>query len=272
MVDAWREVAYDGIASLYRRTSSLIDISPSVHLSTSSAGGTQHDWCFHGPGFPQFQFTGGDPGPVQDKGTLAGEDVEYGKKPPARPNVVEVPVDLAAAEGVLTGDEHYRVLGEKGFTPHVAGVVTYRAGSQLQCRLPRLEAGRYKLLLQYWDHQPSSSELELTLGPTVIPVVLTTQDTQDYRWMGQVIDLPQAVETLKLTVKSTERNYVMINRLVISRDLQAEQPAAPVEVSSGFQGLFNVRRLQPQGGWGATWSNPRPISTSRSDPAGVRRM
>lgn len=272
MVDASAEGAYEGIASLYRRTSSLIDISPerSYLLDIFRVrGGGQHDWCFHGPGFPQFQFTGGDPGPVQAKGTLAGEDVEYGQKPPARASTTDIPVDLAGAEGVLTGDEHYRVLGENGFTPHVAGVVTYKVGSELRCRLPRLEAGRYKLLLQYWDHKPSSSELELTLGPTVIPVVITTEDRQDYRWMGQVIDLPQAAETLKLAVKSTERNYVMINRMVISRDLQAEQPAVPIEVSSGFQGLFNVRRLQPQAGWGATWSNPDAnLNVTLTVPAG----
>ena len=69
MVDASAEVAYDGIASLYRRTSSLIDISPerSYLLDIFRVrGGRQHDWCFHGPGFPQFQFTGGDPGPVPE--------------------------------------------------------------------------------------------------------------------------------------------------------------------------------------------------------------
>ena len=44
-------------------------------------GGNQHDWCFHGPPFPEFGVAGATLGPAQKQGTLAGEDVPFGAKP-----------------------------------------------------------------------------------------------------------------------------------------------------------------------------------------------
>lgn len=85
LMDASAEAVYAGLASLYRRTTALIDISEerSYLLDIFRVrGGSQHDWCFHGPPFPEFSMTGGELGPVQKKGTLAGENVPYGAKPP----------------------------------------------------------------------------------------------------------------------------------------------------------------------------------------------
>jgi len=86
LMDASAEIAYPGLASLYRRTTALIDVSEedSYLLDIFRVrGGTQHDWCYHGPPLPEFAIAGGELGPVQEKGTLAGEDVPYGAKPPA---------------------------------------------------------------------------------------------------------------------------------------------------------------------------------------------
>ena len=83
LMDGSAEVAYEGLVSLYRRTAALIDISDldSYLLDIFRVrGGKQHDWCFHGPPFPEFAVTGGQLGPVQAKGTLAGEDIAFGAK------------------------------------------------------------------------------------------------------------------------------------------------------------------------------------------------
>ena len=85
-MDASAETVYEGVASLYRRTTVLIDISEEDSYLIDIfrvRGGSQHDWCFHGPAFfEDFSVTGGELGPVQEKGTLAGEDVPFGAKPP----------------------------------------------------------------------------------------------------------------------------------------------------------------------------------------------
>ena len=84
LMDASAESVYEGLASLYRRTTALIDISEEDFYLLDIfrvRGGAQHDWCFHGPPFPEFSVGGGTLGPVQSRGTLAGEDVPYGGRP-----------------------------------------------------------------------------------------------------------------------------------------------------------------------------------------------
>ena len=87
VMDASAEAVYEGNASLYRRTAALIDFSAESSYLLDIfrvRGGAQHDYCFHGPPFPEFSVSGGQLGPIQEKGTLAGEDVPYGTWPPDR--------------------------------------------------------------------------------------------------------------------------------------------------------------------------------------------
>ncbi|MBU0608411.1 MAG: hypothetical protein KKI08_11035, partial [Armatimonadetes bacterium] len=259
LVDASAEHAYPGRVSLYRRTSALIDLSPERSYLLDIwrvQGGGQHDWCFHGPNFPEFAVTGGTLSKPQEKGTLAGEDVPYGKRPPQRAGGDDVAVPLAMAAGVVTGDRPYGEMGKEGFTPHVQGVVTYKVGSELTAKLPPLPAGKYRLFVQFWDYKPSVSELELTAGGATIPLKVTTTDRNDYTWMSQTIELPRQADSLKIKVLSSSGSYVMLNRMVLSRNLGATEPTPAPSVSSGFHGLFNVQRMKPVGEWGASWRNP----------------
>ncbi len=259
LVDASAESAYPGRVALYRRTSALIDLSPERSYLLDIwrvRGGSQHDWCFHGPILPEFAIQGGALSAPQKQGTLAGVDVPYGKRPPERAVQGDVAVSLADASGVVTGTRPYGEMGKEGFTPHVQGVVTYKVGSELTAKLPSLPPGTYKLLVQFWDHKPSTSDLELTMGGATIPLKITTTDRKDYTWMGQVVQLPQVADSLQIKVLTSSQNYVMINRLAISRNLDAAQPTSTPNVSSGFQGLFNVQRMKPAGEWTATWRDP----------------
>ncbi|MBI3923104.1 MAG: heparinase II/III family protein, partial [Armatimonadetes bacterium] len=81
VMDASAEVAYPNDASLYRHTVAMIDLSPTDSYLFDLwrvAGGTQHDWSFHGIPFADFTVNGLDLTPVQTKGTLAGNDVAFG--------------------------------------------------------------------------------------------------------------------------------------------------------------------------------------------------
>lgn len=266
--EASAEEAYPNLASLYRRTCALVDISPEQSYLLDLfrvRGGSQHDWCYHA-GAPDMTITGGKPGPVQAKGTLAGENVPYGTRPQTRAGRDAVTLDLQAGQGVTGGDD-YSKLAQQGWARHVNGILTNKIGSTMSLSFPKLEAGKYKLLIQYWDHVPGTSELELTLGKTVVPITIKTNDSKAYQWQGQIVDLPEPVETLKLVVKSSSINYVMINRMVLSTNLQAQEPPVANTVSSGFQGLFNVQRMKPQGAWSATWTNPdKKVSVTMTMP------
>ena len=78
VVDASCEDAYKGKVSLYRRANMLVECSPEQSYLFDVfyvRGGKQHDCCALGP---PSDFTCDPPlGPVQRKGTLAGEDVPY---------------------------------------------------------------------------------------------------------------------------------------------------------------------------------------------------
>lgn len=82
VMEASAEGAYAGIASLYRRTVAMVDISDedSYLLDVFRVnGGKVHDYIFHGLPFGDFSVTGVYLGEPQTRGTLMGEDVEFGK-------------------------------------------------------------------------------------------------------------------------------------------------------------------------------------------------
>lgn len=81
VMDASAEDAYPGVASLYRRTVAMVDVSPEDAYVVDVfrvKGGKQHDYIFHGLPFGEFSTNGLDLGPAQAKGSLAGEDVPVG--------------------------------------------------------------------------------------------------------------------------------------------------------------------------------------------------
>ncbi|MHB8995864.1 MAG: heparinase II/III domain-containing protein [Armatimonadota bacterium] len=270
-VDVSAESAYPNTASLYRRTCALLDISPDQSYLLDIfrvRGGSQHDWCYHSA-VPQMTVTGGTLGPVQAKGTLAGEDVAYGKRPPLRVAKGGTAFDLQHGEGVKTGGDYWK-LAEQGWSRHAEGIFTVKPGSEVALSFPKVPAGKYNLLTQYWDHKPGKSEIELTLGKQTIPLVIQTQDGKAYKWMSQIIDLAEPAEMLRIVSKSTENSYILLNRLVLSTDLQATEPTMASEtVSSGFQGLWNVQRMNPQGAWSTSWTQPeKNVTVTMTMPAG----
>jgi len=82
VMDASAENVYPGVASLYRRTVAMVDISPADSYLLDIfrvKGGKRHDYIFHGLPFGEFTISGVTLGEPQTKGTLMGEDVEFGK-------------------------------------------------------------------------------------------------------------------------------------------------------------------------------------------------
>ena len=82
VMDASGEDAYRSIASQYRRTVAMIDASDedSYLLDIFRVeGGKTHDYIFHGLPHAEFSTSGLALGPPQSKGTLMGEDIEFGK-------------------------------------------------------------------------------------------------------------------------------------------------------------------------------------------------
>ena len=80
VMDASDEDAYRGVASLYRRTVAMVDVSPEDSYLVDIfrvKGGSQHDYSFHGLPFGKLTMSGVELGPTQAKGTLMGKDVEF---------------------------------------------------------------------------------------------------------------------------------------------------------------------------------------------------
>ncbi|MBU0638276.1 MAG: heparinase II/III family protein, partial [Planctomycetes bacterium] len=84
LVSAHAERGFPG-TSLYRRTTALIDVSAATSYVVDLfrvRGGAQHDWCFHLPPVPEWGIEGLTLSPPQDKGTLAGPDIDAGARVP----------------------------------------------------------------------------------------------------------------------------------------------------------------------------------------------
>lgn len=82
LMDASAEMAYSDQAGLYRRAVAMVNISDSDSYLVDIfrvQGGKVHDYIFHGLPFGEFGVDGVTLGPPQAKGTLAGEDVEFGQ-------------------------------------------------------------------------------------------------------------------------------------------------------------------------------------------------
>ena len=74
------EAVYPGVAEVYRRTFAMIDAGDESFLIDlfHVRGGQVHDYHFHGLPFGEFTTSGLELVSTQEKGTLLGEDIEWG--------------------------------------------------------------------------------------------------------------------------------------------------------------------------------------------------
>ena len=80
VVRAHAEAIYPGTAEIYQRTFAMIDEGDDSFLIDlfHVKGGLIHDYLFHGLPFGEFSTEGLNPVSRQEKGTLLGEDIEWG--------------------------------------------------------------------------------------------------------------------------------------------------------------------------------------------------
>ncbi|NPV46453.1 MAG: hypothetical protein HPY69_05825 [Armatimonadetes bacterium] len=274
VVDASAEIAYEGKTPLYRRTAALVDVSPEASYLVDIfrvRGGRQHDWCFHGPPFPEFSLTGGTLGPVQTRGTLAGENVPYGARPPALSDPDSALIPLQTATGLLTGD-HYSKLEPEGWTTHANGILTQKVGAEAVVALDSpFAAGPCKILARVWDYCDGANEVDLTLGGVTVTLTYETGDQAGFRWVSALADLPEPARELRVVARSRGQSHILVDQLVLTKRLDLDQPEGNLArtASSGYQGFWNVQRMHPAGLWSATWRQPdEDVSLTMTMPAG----
>jgi len=253
------KVAYPSAANLYRRTLALIDLSPdsSYVLDVFRVhGGWEHDYSFHGPAFPEFTVAGGQPGPVQEKGTLAGAEVAFGEKP-EQSSTGAATYALRGGEGVLDDKRDYGARSLEGWS-------TYYSGPEALCRKEgavmsikaKLPAGEYKLYLRAYDYNAGANVVDITAGGQTQSFKWEPSGQVGYRWVSQVYKFAQPVDRITLTAKQVGQSYVLLEGLTATTDLEGNEPRVWDPATSGFQYLYNVRRMKPAGAWSATWRDP----------------
>jgi hypothetical protein len=261
LMDASAEqVAYPGVTSVYRRTVAMVDISPTDYYLLDLfrvKGGWQHDYSFHGPASPEFAVAGGKPGPVQAKGTLAGEDVAFGARPPMRADNAGITVDLLQGRELIQGDRPYDEKSVEGWAPYYSnGILTRKTGLPLTFAIPPVGPGQVKVFLQVYDYNAGDNAVELTLGGRTQAFRWQPSGAVGPRWLSLVYDLAAATTTLKLIATQQGQSYVLLQSLAVATDLDAPEPRTWDPADSGFQYLFNVRRMHPEGTWSTTWRDP----------------
>jgi len=255
LMDASAEIAYKKMVSLYRRTSALIDISEQASYLLDIfrvRGGMQHDWCFHGPAFFDLSVSGGEFGPVQEKGTLAGESVAFGTKPPPSTRNGAV-LNLLGAEGVVAGKD-YRTLSVNAWGICNQSVLTRKAGNSIKMATAEIPAGKVKVFLRVYDYNEGSNIVDITIGDVTKSLGYEPSGAVGWRWISEICDLPEPATEVVITAGEVGQTYIQMDQAVISNDPSREQPFVFGDGTSGYHGLYNVRRMSPNGGWTATWT------------------
>jgi len=278
LMDASAEKSvYASTTSLYRRTAVLVDAAPerSYLLDVFRVhGGRQHDYSFHGPPFPEFTVSGAEPGPVQQKGTLLGEDVEFGGVPGARNEVGPYGLTLALREtdDVLKDERPYAERGSEGWASYYDGnaVLTRKPDATMTLKIPRVPAGKVKFFLRAYDYDAGVNVVEVRIGDATAQVTWEPSGAKGFRWVSAILDLPAPSDELTMRAAQIGQSWVLIKDAALSTNLATASPRAVDLRTSGFQYLFNVRRMRPGGAWSATWRDAaQDLALTMTMPAGA---
>lgn len=273
IVDASAEIAYPDQVSLYRRTAALIDLAPDASYLLDIfrvRGGSQHDWCFHGPIFFDLALEGGELGPAQTEGTLAGRNVPFGAQPPA--NVRGgLALNLLAAEPLLTGSD-YGALSEEGWALFGLSPLTKLEGAALTCATVPTSAGRQRVFARVYDYNEGTNVLEVTAGGATATLTCEPGGVEAWRWVVGEIDLPAPATEVTLTARAVGQTYLQIDQVVFVDDPGVVEPRVIGDGTSGYHGLYNVRRMAPGGQWRASWRQADgDQALTMTMPAGIAR-
>jgi len=271
LMDASAEIAYKGMASLYRRTAALIDISEEASYLLDIfrvRGGTEHHWSFHGPAhFSEFTATGGQPGPVQ-KGTLAGEDIPYAGEMPVSTSKDGCVLPLLKAEGLITKGE-YGETSRKGWAAYGQGFLTRCQGAQIKINMPEIPAGKVKLFMRVYDYNKGTDVVGIKVGTVNKSLVCEPSGALGNRWISEIYELPEPATDVTLTADELGQKYIQIDKIVITTNLHGKEPIVRDVKRSGFNYLFNIRRMKPEGMWSATWRKAdEDVAMTMTMPAG----
>ncbi len=271
LADASAEVAYPGLASLYRRTAALIDISPEDGYLLDIfrvRGGGQHDWCFHGPIWFELTIEGGEFGPTQEHGTLAGPNVPVGARPHAAVRG-GLPLHLLRADGLLPGDD-YRTLSEQGWAVCNASPLTRRAGAAITLETVPIPAGPQRVFARVYDYAEGANVFEVTAGGATATLRVEPAEAEGWRWVQAPITLPTPATEVVLTAREVGQTYLQLDQLVFVTDPDLDHPRVVGNGTSGYHGLYNVRRMTPDGMWRASWRKPdEDLGLTMTMPAGI---
>ncbi|MEI6503618.1 MAG: hypothetical protein WCP21_21635, partial [Armatimonadota bacterium] len=261
LMDASAEkVAYPGTTSFYRRSTALIDLSPQSSYVLDLyrvKGGFQHDYSFHGPAFPEFTVTGGQPGPAQSQGSLAGVDVPFGTKPPLATDGGGQALPLSDGEGVLHDNRPYDQRSLEGWSTYYSGpeALCRKVGAVMSVKC-KLAPGKYKVFLRAYDYNAGKNAVDVTLGDQTKTLAWEPSGQVGYRYVSETIETTVSAEKITLTAKQAGQSYILLENLTVTTDLKATQPRTWDPSGSGFQYLYNIRRMKPEGNWSATWRDP----------------
>ncbi len=270
-VDASAESVYPEMASLYRRTAALIDVSPESSYLLDIfrvRGGSQHDWCFHGPTWFDLALEGGTLGPAQEHGTLAGPNVPFGAQPPGAVRG-GLAMRIMSAQGLLPGQD-YRTLSEQGWAICGQSVLTKLPGASVRMETAPLPAGRVRVFARVYDYAEGTNSLDVTAGGATTTLPMPPAETEGWRWIEAQIELPAGVTEVTMTAREVGQTYLQLDQLAFGDAPAPDHGRVIGDGTSGYQGLYNVRRMAPEGQWRASWRKAdEGLGLTMTMPAGI---
>ncbi len=116
--------------------------------------------------------------------------------------------------------------------------------------------GEYRLFARVYDYNQGVNTVRFDLSGVEVTVVAEPTGRTGYRWVSAPVTVTRPVESVIMQATEVNETYIQIDAVVVAEDMGTDEPIVRDMSTSGFNYIFNVRRMKPQGQWSATFAKP----------------
>jgi len=180
-------------------------------------------------------------------------------------------VPLRETDDVIKDTANYGTRSAEGWCTYGGGntILTKQTSALMTVKIPEIPAGKYKLMLYVYDYNAGENVLDVSVGDVAKTMKWEASGAVGSRWISEIFDLDKPADEFSMMVTALGQSYALVHDSVLTTDVEAKAPRMADIRTSGFQYLFNVRRMKPEGAWSATWRKPdEDLSLTMTMPAG----
>ncbi|MFO7946824.1 MAG: hypothetical protein R6V19_08410, partial [Armatimonadota bacterium] len=116
--------------------------------------------------------------------------------------------------------------------------------------------GTKRVFFEIYDYAENSNTISVQIGDASATVELEPAGKRGFRWISTEIEVPKEAGGVTITADDVGQKYVQLRNVVISPETTVEAPTVVGTNTSGFEFLYDVQRMKPEGEWSATFTHP----------------